>query len=63
MLVNLMKYNKNHGKTNKFARYLLTRGQSSVTKGRIAVRTNRASVYNDKTLNLNGVKFTRLAHH
>jgi len=40
-----------------------TRGQNNWTKGRIAVRTNRTIVYNDKTFNLNGVKFNRLAHH
>jgi len=33
-----------------------------MTKGRIAVRTNRANVFNEKTFNLNGVKFTRLVY-
>ena len=32
-----------------------------MTKGRIAVRTNRANAENEKTFNLNGVKFTQLA--
>ena len=33
-----------------------------MTKGRIAVRTNRAKIFNEKTFNLNGIKFTRLVY-
>jgi len=47
-----------------------TTDHSNLTKIglRLAVRTNRANVYNDIVYNdkafiLNGVKFTRLAHH
>jgi len=44
-------------------RRLTTSGQSYLTKGRIAVRTNPVNVYNAKTFNLNSVKFTQLVHH
>jgi len=40
-----------------------TRGQSNFTKGRIAMRTNRANIYTEKAVNLNSVRFTQLAHH
>jgi len=40
-----------------------TRGQSNLTKGRIAMHTNRANIYTEKAVNLNSVKFTQLAHH
>ena len=40
-----------------------TRGQSNLTKGRIAMRTNRANIYTEKAVNLNSVKFIQLAHH